>query len=416
MRLLKLGKRQFAFDLAWEDSFGDDPRESAREALRDDEQGLYTVAKLGGMEVLGYGAGSPKGAVFSYAEALAKAGRNGIYVAPAGEGRYWYAIVNDGQLVPGTDRSFREMEAIEAIRTLMRTFDLPIYSVDDLIPEAKQFDLASAVEKVRVKRMKPIGKEESQLAGIAVLLVVVAAIAFGTWYTFFRKPDAAVDQAAQAAQQRAAYIASAQADWSAVPTDSGWAADAFRRSAVHFQSALAGWVLDGVTCQPGTCTAAYSLPEDAVSYAVTPVYERYGREAVTVLPDQRSMTVNLALDLSPSAPVSEGDVVTPALTRARLADTVGRLGMRFAFVTVDGKPVTEALSAKLSAPVGMPPLYRDIVATKHDSELDLVMLRALSSFMAESSFVPTSLTYSMGLGAVPAAWRVEWVRVHGGEV
>lgn len=422
MRVAKIGKRQFAFDLLWNDAYGDDASEAARKALGEDASGYYTVVSGEGevAEVLGCAQGKVKGRVYSYAEALAGLDRDGIYCASVDEQRCWYAVIQQGIVMPGTDRTIGKNEFISLYtQTLRRTFRVPVFCTDETLTgkDVHPFRLEEAVASSKVKPLKVVGAGAAgnNLVGGIVLAAVVVGIAYGGWYTFLRSPNGDIDQAALDAQARELYIAAAKSEMDQVPTDANWVSDAYHRASLTFDSTLAGWVLDGATCEPGACTATYSLPEGQSTYAVTPVLERYGRERVQMLEDGRSFTVNLELDRPDQSMATDFDVLQPRPALSRAADTLGLLNLSFDQVNVDQKPTTEVIGSRLGAPADMPEIIRETVITSHDTQLEPVRLRTLSAYMSRVEFVATKIAFSSGSGALAPAWSVEWVRFHGGE-
>ena len=418
MRLAQIGKRQFAFELQWNDTFVD-PKESVRDALGEDVAALFTTHKgSDGTEHLAFAqvpVDAPKGSIYSYAVALAKAGRDGIFVAEVDEDRLWYVVIQHGQVMAGTDRSGPEHLVVDSVETMRNHFRLSVFSSTDRVADAIQFDPIAAVAKVRIKPMKLMGGKESSLVGALVLVAVVGAIGFGVWHLFLKKTEIAVDPAQQAAEQRALYVASVQSALGVIPTEAGWASTAYRRAQQSFPPVIAGWLLDGVSCVPTACTGAYSLPAGSAGYTISPVQAHFGSGAVSMLPDHRSFNATVSLDQGESLAVDDAFVYGPAETAIPLIDAVGQLGMNFAQVTLDGDVRIERLNTDLTGPADAPLLVRESLATRHDNALDLVMLRTLTAYLSRAEFVPTSLSYSSGIGAVPAAWRMEWTRMHGGE-
>ena len=127
------------------------------------------------------------------------------------------------------------------------------------------------------------------------------------------------------------------------------------------------------------------------------------------------MTVAIAVDAVPRV-FDDQDLLQPRPAVSRAQDRAGLVQLRFSQGRVEGVVKVENLGAQFAPPVEAAPLYRDTISTKRESRLDMVMLRGLSAYWAKAGFVATTMTFSPGWGAVPEAWRIEWTRVHGGEL
>lgn len=420
MRTEVLGKRSFAFELEWNDNFGDDAKDALRDAHGDAAGVLYTVLKgRNEAEMLGSGVieHKAKSKIFSYAEALSAAGRDGIYVSRSAVDALWYVVIADGRVVAGTDRSLREDDARDAILTLHQAFpELPILScgVELHHPNVLEFTLEAAVAQSKVKPMKRLSTE-NPVVGVLVLAAVLGAVGYGGWYLFVREEVVEVDPAAEIERQRVLYVSQVQANVSAVPRDAAWAVAAYDLARTSFPEAIAGWSLEGVTCQPTHCVATYALARDVQGYALSPVWNAFGRDTVALMADKRSLQVTYKLLAPQMLAYTELDVATPPRTGARVMDTIGRLGMLFDSVAVDGEFKTDPLHESLQGPVGSAPLFRESFALKQDEPLTEIRLKGLVSYLSYAQFVATAFSFSTGSGSIPAAWRVEWVRVHGGE-
>lgn len=429
MRIIKIGKRQFAFDLNWNNSFGDDPQEAVLNANGEASPSLYTVVEGDGEEVLGYAlAGDTKGPVYSYAQALVKAKRDvdGIYAAPVGAGQIWFVAIIKGVVVAASDRTMDAYEAEDEVRDMLRSMDIPVFAADGCLAslhdvlasrgrEIIAFDLEKIVAKVKLKPLKQTVKAGNSLVGMAVLAAVIAGLCYGAWAMFFKKPDRAVDPVVLAAEARSAYVAAASMELANLPADASWAGEAYRGAALSFPSVVSGWALDGVTCEPTSCMAVYALDKTAAGYSIAAVYALFDRQQVSVLPDRKSLNVKVPLPVRQAAPYSEEEIFNPAPAATDVVDVLGALSMKFAEVEVDGELKVETLNEGLSAPADAPTLQRETFATRYAAAIDLVMLRNLSAFMADTGFVARKISYSTGSGAVPPSWRIEWIRVHGGD-
>lgn len=419
MRIVQIGKRNFAFGLSWSDNFGDDAKEAIRDAMGEESAALYTVIKAGkgaGDDVLGYVKGTHKGKLFSYAEAVAAAGHQGIYVADMGDDQVWWLIVKDGQVMAGTDRVLDKRDGLDAIESLRYAYpDLTVFASRIDVRNASEFAIEALVASAKVKPLKRLGTE-NPILGVVVLLLVLAGVGYGGWYLFIREEKVEVDPAAELERKRKLYVAAAQSAVSSVPREAAWVVSAFDVSRTSFPEQIAGWALEGVTCQPAACTATYAVAKDAQGYAITPVWDAFGKERVSLMGDKKSLTVAQTLPAPEFIAYTEQEVMQPPKTSGRIIDTIGRLGMKFGDVRLDGDYKTENLHEANQAPPGTAPLYRETLALRNDEVLSDVRVRGLAAYLSEAQFVATSLNYSTGSGSIAPAWRIEWTRVHGGEL
>lgn len=249
------------------------------------------------------------------------------------------------------------------------------------------FDLEKIVAKTKVKALKRTAKTGNKLTGAAVLVAVLAAVGYGAWAMLLQKPTQDVDPAQIALDARSAYVAAAGAELSSMPGDAAWAVEAYDAAVLSFPSVIAGWVLDGVTCDPSSCMAAYSLDRAAGGYSLSVIYQRFRSLQVSLLQDKKSLNVVLPLNPKAAAPYTEQEIYGSAPAVADALDVIGALALRFSQVSVDGEIKSENLSEALSAPADAPPIHRDSLATKYEQAIDSVMLRSLSAFMADAGFV-----------------------------
>lgn len=427
MRIIKIGKRQFAFDLNWNESFGDDAQEAVINANGVASPSLYTVVEGDDEDVLGYAlAGDTKGPVYSYAQALLKAKPNvdGIYAAPVGAGQVWFVAIIKGVVVAASDRTMDEYDAEDEVRDLLRSKDIPVFAADGCLSSLQDvlaakrreiipFDLEKIVAKVKLKPLKRTVRTGNSFVGVALLTVVVVGLCFGAWAMFFREPEA-VDPAVLEAEARASYVAAASMELAKLPVDASWAGEAYRWTVLSFPPFISGWAFDGVTCEPSSCTAVYVLDQTAAGYSIAAIYALFDRQQVSVLPDRKSLNVQIPLPVRNVEPFTEDEIYNPAPADIDAIDVLGAMSILFAEVELDGDLKVEALNQGLSAPTDAPVLHRESFATSYKAAIDSVMLRNLCAFMADAGFVARKMSYSTGSGAVPRSWRIEWVRVHGG--
>ena len=416
MRVATLGKRAYAFELKWVDVTDVEPREFVRDELGEGVSGVYHVTKGEVTSVIGFAAGSVKGRVRAYAAALASAGTDGIYAAQTDD-KVWYVVIAEGKVVQATDRSVAADAALEILSSLAQTFpELALYAdqslVDDL-PGALLFDPVQAVRKSKVTPLRAVGSS-TELLGVVALLVVVCGIAYGGWYLFIRKPEVKLDAAAQAALARDNYVTQVQAQLAEMPTDGAWLEVALESAVAHYPPYLAGWGLDTVTCSPSACTGSYVLPADATSFAVSPFIDLYGPVAVRVAEDQRSVNVALELGQSTGALTAE-QILSPAKAPMRYLDVAGRMRLLFPDIKVES-PVLTDLKASNGGPADVAPLLQEQTATGGDAYLDAYTLREQIDVMEAGGFGASSFNFAFGAGITPAAWRIDWVRVSGGDL
>lgn len=416
MRIVQLGKRKYAFGLAWNDSFGDDAKEAVRDAMGEERNAYYTILRgPDHEEVLGFGSAQVKGSVYSYAAALASVGQDGLYVAQAGVDRVWYLLVTNGVVAAGTDRDLSEDHALDAIESLRAVYpNLPVRTHGVDLPGANEFSLEAIVAKAKVRPMRRLATE-NPIVGALVLTAVLGAVGFGGWYLFVREEPIVIDKAAELERKRQAYITSVQMAAGSIPRDAAWVVNAFDLARQAYPEGIAGWVLEGVSCTPQACKGTYAIARDAQGYALTPVWDAFGRDRVSLMGDKKSLEVALKLPTMEPLSYTEQDVMQPPMATGRIIDTIGVLGMKFGDVRIDGDFKTEQLNQINQAPPGTAPLIRDSFALRHDAALDDVRVKGLAAYLSEAQFVATTLNYSTGAGSIPTAWRIEWVRLHGGE-
>jgi len=415
MQVVQLGKRSFAFGLTWSDNFGGDAKEAIRDALGDEAGVLYTVIK-GEDDVLGYGRVKHKGALYSFAAAAAAADKDAIYVAGLGNGQTWYLVTKRGTIAAGTDRIVDIETALNAVDNLRDLYsDFPVFSSGVDVRGASEFTLEAIASGAKLKPLRKL-KTENPVVGLAVLAIVLGGVGYGGWYLILRDEQVQVDPVAELERKRKLYVSQAQTQISTIPRDAGWVVNAFDTARVSFPEQIAGWALEGVSCVPASCSATYAVAKDAEGYALSPIWEAFGQVRVALMPDKKSLTVSQALPTVDVLSYSEQEVMQPPKTTGRIIDTIGRIGMTFGDVRIDGDYKTDNLHVNLQANPGTAPLYRETFALRNDDTLSEIRVKGLAAYMSEAQFVATSLNFSTGSGSITPAWRIEWTRVHGGEL
>lgn len=419
MRIGSLGKKRYAFGLNWVEAQDAKPHELVRDAL-EGGAGVYAVVTNSEKQsVVGYAplVEAFKGRVISYAAALAALGQDGVYIAPV-EDEVWYVAISDGLVVPGTDQTLPAPEAMTAIGNMKALFGLPLIVVDGVeLPFAadRTFDAERAVANIKSGVLRRIGGGNANLGKVIFLVVAASALAFGGWYKFLRKADVMHDDgAAMAAQVKGAYLTEMRRHVQALPIDPSWASRAHALSMASFPSVIAGWRQEGVMCQPTQCVATYALMGTA-PFAVSPLHDRFGADAVALLGDRRSLTVTMGLPPTEMAEWPDDVLLAPPGAAVPVLDAAGLVPLHFDGAIIDGAIATVNVSASITAPPGASVLYSDKLAVRQGAALDGVRLRLLSAYFANAGFAPTSIAFSGGVGATPAGWRIELFRLHGGE-
>lgn len=426
MRVGVLGKRRYVFGLKWAEAHERKPASVVREALDAGSKGIFTSLRNEDDDraVVGYGdlqalQDTGKGALYSYAAALAASGTDGIYVAPVDDGRLWYVVIAHGLPVPETDVTLELAEGLTAVQSMRATFGLPVLVAEggELgIEPDDWFDPLGLVEHVKLAPLRRSGGAGNAI-GAVVLIAVLGCVAFGAWWLFLRKSevdvDAAADAQALAEAQRASYLASVRAAVAAHPLDTRWVVDAYADATRAYPGGIGGWRLDGVTCSPGTCIANYSAVEDRPR-ALAPMQERFGAANVVMLEDQKSLMVSRTVPTgSVAVEWSDNQVLAPRHWPRPASDVLGRLGLYFAKIEADGQVGVEDLGATMMPPPEARPLLREKVAIKQAEALDPIRLKGLVVYFGEEGFAPANLAFSTGTGGVSPAWRMEFVRLGG---
>lgn len=418
METLALGGRRYVLGLRWVDG---DPAIKAAAQVKEAANGgrvLFGTAEAeDGRHAVGFipVVGAPKGKLYSYAGALAKAGHSGVFAALLDSGkddpRLWYTVVADGLVVPETDAVASLDAGLTAIEALREAFGLPLfYTGREPLPlrDFTTFDPEGAVEGAgRLKPLQAAGG--TQIGGIVVLGLVLAGVGAGAWYMLREPPAPQGDDAAAIAwAERTAYLGGMHSVLDQLPADTGWVINAYAAARQVFVPALAGWRLEGFTCTPDACVATYTAGE--AGHALVELVKHYGKARVGTMDDQRSATVNVPLTVTRMA-WTDDQILAPLPTwRSYAADVAARVPLHFARLEVDGQIASTDLSAANTMPADALPIMQDVIAVKQAAALESNRLAAIVNHFAQDGFAATALSVSGGMGATPSAYRIEFTR------
>lgn len=410
MESLTFGKRTYALGLRWVE--GDPTRKppaQVKEALGGGKA-LYCLQESSdGRVAIGFCDATklPKTARYSFADAVAATGKDGIYALPVGRGgMLWYVVVAEGQVVPETDAVVPFEDGCSAIENLRAALSLPVYySGAEALPmdATESFDPQGIATAARIKPLRTVGG--SQAGGALVLVLVLGGIGVGGWMVLHKgKPSAAEVAAQQAQAVRDAYLSALHQQVDVLPADAGWVVDAWQASERAFPPAVGGWHRDGFACQPTGCAATYAA---ASAWAMAPIDAVFGRSAL-LSADQKTLVVNLPLTTKTQA-WTDAQLLAPIRWPRTPADTVGRLAMQ-SLVTLEGAPTLTNLTEGQTAPPEAQSVLKDTITVKDASYVGATQLAGLTHFFAADGYAPVTLSVVDGPSA---AYRVEFQRIGG---
>lgn len=423
MEVIRAGKRAFALGLTWrEGEPGTAPAPQARALAKAAGHPLLwtSVEAEDGRVVLGTldAASKPPARIRSAAEALAAAGRSGLFVYVGaydspGSGRRsavakpmaWYVAIVDGAVVPDTDTFVPVEEAPHLVGALHEALSVPVYLDGELAGiEATEFNLRALLGNSKVKPMRKAGGDA---AGVIVLSLVIAGLAVGGWWMVkgSKQKSAAQAQAEAEAQQRQTYIDTLR-PLVEQPADAGWALDALRAALAAFPAYESGWALDGVKCVPASCTAVYSTQADRLRSAV-PFEARFGR--IKLSDDGLGMEVSIPLSV-PMASWPDDALLSPPPLTGRASDVLGQ-----AATITSAKIEAPKREDKSAAAGGLPPgatvgvTEESFTATSAAAPVE-PEIAGLVALFGRAGFVPASLSFSRGTGKIAASWSATFSR------
>lgn len=417
MRVVQLGKRHYAFELAWTPLEARKPSEAARadipveDELESGNQPVWTAVAHGSAGgVLGWGSIEPgmPSRVWSYAEALARNAKPGIYVAPVDEEQLWYVVIADGMPVPGTDVARPNDLARRLIGTMAEQYGLRVLAAagsEIYLPGAGEFDAERIVAKVKMGPMRRASGRGKGLAAAAIL--GSTAVGFGLAVKMLLFPGhEGPSPATIAAQERGAYIAAARSALGAhpLPADAGWVVTAFERSRAAFPSGVGGMRLEAVVCESAVCTATYrSQVGDA-----PPVMEALRERAGGRLRFDTSGGVLVSIPLPKVDVVNWDDarIVDPVRESASAQEVAADTLSRFYPVEV-AAPVLGEL-ARMPASMGTAAVFSETL-TVTSGFPETVQLKGLAALYAHAGFGPIRLEYNA------QQFKVDFSRYIGGE-
>jgi hypothetical protein len=433
MQLHAYNKRSFAFGLTWieaRDSAQDDIEASVGPTVDLSESNVYSIevsrpkskvpkgvqetegADVGTMSVRGYVVSDtrlPK--TFSAAAALAKQGRDGLFVVDLTDDEVWYCGIRDGVVVPSTDVIDTRDAALATVSALASGLDLTVFASETLsLLGSETFVIGAALRSSSSPALRPLSGRTSPVVPILIIAVVAGLGFFGYRMIFPPKPKLTPEQ--QQAMLRAAYVTNVSSAVKVLPASSEWVNDAFLMARKRLPPFITGWVLEGVSCTPTDCNAMYSVGKDS-AFALSPMKARFG-SALKVMPDGHSVSVAMHLStevISMTEPYLRS--IQPA--KMPLLDWVGGIPIRMVNTRIDGQLLDNNLGQQLgAAAAGMPPnLELEQASIKSEAYLDAAALRGVVWAGAVDGFVPVQIAWTPGNGQIPAVWRMTWERLHG---
>jgi hypothetical protein len=419
VRVVKLGKRQYAFELVWTPLEERNPSEAARTdiPLEDEvESGNAPVwtsmsrgSGSGSSGVLGWGSiepGMPR-QVFSYAEALARNCESGIYVAPIDDEHIWYVVISDGMPVPGTDVARPNEQARQVISAMAQQHGLRVLTAsgsDVFIPDSSEFDPERSVARAKISTMRRATGSSKSLVAVAILCCVVIGFCVSVKMLFFPKKNVP-DAATIAGQERAAYVAAAQGAMVArtLPADAGWAVTAFDRSKAAFLNGLGGMRLEHVVCDSVACTATYRPQAAEAPPLMEALKERVGKR----LRFDSTGAALLSIELPTVEKVlwDEARITDPVRDQTSAQQVAADTLANFFAVDVALPELSEI--ARMPPNLGTAVIFIEtLTVTARFPEV--VQLKGLAALYARADFVPVRLEYTND------QFRVDFSRYIGG--
>lgn len=348
-------------------------------------------------------------ATFSAAEAFARSGRDGLFVAELDDTTLWFCGIRAGSVVPSTDQVGTAESIRDRVLALSAGLDLVIFSAGECgIDSAEPFAIEAILAEAKLKPMSRLRRGGNPFLPVLAIVVVGGLCALG--YKVLNPPQPTLSPAQVQEQMRANYVASVSGLIKTYPTEKQWVIDAYWQARSQFPPFMEGWALDGVSCTPASCEAMYSVEKDK-PFVVSPMARRFGQR-FRLLKDGHSATVVLPLQTT-IVPVTEHFLRTLPRTGMALMDWVGLVPVSMAGAKVNGQILDSDLGKKFNAAgAGMPPLVMEQVAIKSLSYLDDRQLVDVVVAGTRGHFTPVQMAWSFGEGKVPASWRMTWSRLH----
>lgn len=186
---------------------------------------------------------------------------------------YWLCVINDGQVVIGTDTLFEDWEsAVEYLSGTLEALDAASIGfvgtgARDLQINIDAKDcpsLSEALSKSTAQKAKIRNSASGNLPQTIVLAGVLAILGGGLAWYFLADSFGSSETAAQAEQRRAQQQQRAQFEFEGILNDTGGRAAAgatlkslWDRPVSITQTRVGGWVLQGILCAEAQCIARY---------------------------------------------------------------------------------------------------------------------------------------------------------------
>lgn len=345
----------------------------------------------------------PKGAV-SLAAVVAAQG-DGVFAMPVGDGRVWYAAVQGGEIVPGTDVVLPFEDAVNALYGLHALNRLPVFwAGSEALPGLDTQPLAlDALLKRKVGAIKGATTGGNGVGGVVFLLAVVGGIGFAAWKFLLPHEPSPEEIAIQQAQERQArindYLNQMDAAMADKPASNLWL-DAAWRASSRFVPALGGWMLEGYACEPTKCVATYKAKELRLA---GPAIEAFGAKAISFAEGGNTMLVTIQLPKLEGQRWARALTERPPLFDRPLLDVLGGLPL---FVDAKVDPAaSKTTPIAVSAPtdLGFTQVVEDRVALVSQYASAPIIL-GIASRLADAGFIADKLAVKGD------TWRLEVAR------
>lgn len=420
----RIGKSQFVFGMDWRDASSD--FEDALESAREVEGGWYAVVRAGkrASDPACVGVfrpeGKPKGALLSFAAALAATGNDGLYILPMPDGRLWSANIRAGLVLQGADRIGDRDEVLRAVSDLLalsgRGGDpLKVFSPLEIRqPGWQVFDPAEIARTTRVKPLRPNAADAGPLVKAVAALAVVGVILGAGWWFFMRGPSAAEQAAMDAEAARQAYEAMMQQHLSGLPDNPEWIVRAFADVSAEAPGWIGGYVLQQARCTPTGCQAIYAA-DARQAHSPGLLRDRLGAQRVTFDATGRLATLSVPVVVG-FQPVDSARIKDWPVLPDQVKERLAMMGTYLPGIVLQADPVPEDVSAQAGAlPVGYRSITRTVLSLRPLESQALLWpeLATMVDYWGLSGFVLTSVQWSHGFGDEPATWSAEFTRVSG---
>lgn len=418
IRLLKIGRKQFALGLAWTES-----EESPKDALAMFADGgakaMYVALPTKhGSKAIGYTTDKVKGRAYSFAAGLALTGADGIYAMPLEDGQWWYAVLSEGSVTQGTDVIVGPDDLSGLIRTTASNFGLDIFVSEEGrerlgFPSAKSFDPAQVLAASKMQPLTPLGGGLAQALGAMMILAVAG---MGIWFAYQKlvpDPITLGDNEPTPEEIRAMYLASLRSEMGTVPGQIFWPNAAFAACTSRFPLHSYGLSRRAVTCNHGGCSATYEADARGIGVSAHAFAESTG---LSVTRGQDVYRVNASIDV-PMVVLEPADhelMDYPASGRA-LTEVVGTFTMRMSGVRVANPQRIPLHETAATAAGGMPPeahpIYLERLQLTSPLAPDPYTLRRIAAYWGDEGFRFSSFAFDTAIGQSQGNWQADLVRL-----